>query len=163
MWKSGQGGRGNMSLWGRYKRHGCVPIKLYLQKQVANGNGHVPIKLYLQEHTASQIWPMGHRVWLLLPTSKEDKEQTMEHLLLRLPQPEVSHVTSMNTQVSLPRWKCSPWRGNHFPATTLHCGKEAWIFGEWLAIPLREFSSTDIHPASTAWQALCSIWGLLQH
>ena len=31
--------------------------------------------------------------------------------------------------VSLPRWKCSPWLGNHFPAPMLHCVRES--MGLW--------------------------------
>ena len=98
--------------------------------------GSIPIKLYLQKQVAGQICPPGYILLTpvlgsqnLLKKCREHTHSLLSHLALKvssltLPLVRINPGLHLDAGVL---GKCSPWLRSHFLATLLHHGSEIWV------------------------------------
>ena len=112
--------------------------------------GSIPIKLYLQKEVAGQICPPGYILLTPVLGSQNPLKKCREHTHCLL-----SHLALKVSSLTLPLvrinpglhldagvlGKCSPWLRSHFLATLLHHGNEIWVPDRHLATTATGVSS----------------------
>lgn len=105
--------------------------------------GSIPVKLYLQKQVAGQICPPGYILLIpvlrsqnLLKKCREYTHSLLSHLALTvssltLPLVRINPGLHLDAGVL---GKCSPWLRSYFLTTLLHHGSEIWVHDRHLAI-----------------------------